>query len=214
MEHDEAKRARFAERYVARELPPTEVDAFEEHYFQCRECAEEVRLEQTFAANVREASRRERVTERQPGFWTSLTGWFAVHPGLTLSLAANALLLLGLGYLLSVRPSVSGDQARFMPAYFAAPPARSLDDPQAIPPGTSSFLVHFPAPDTGSSSYSYEIVGPNGNREAYGTFAPPPARDFGLEVSIQRLGAGIHTLTIRDQSGKETVARFRFRTSA
>jgi len=53
MEHEEAIRLHAAERYVARELSPTEQDAFEDHFFDCAECAEDVRFEVTFAANLR-----------------------------------------------------------------------------------------------------------------------------------------------------------------
>ena len=49
MEHHEAVRSRAAERYVARELPPAERDAFEQHFFDCPECAQEVQFEQAFA---------------------------------------------------------------------------------------------------------------------------------------------------------------------
>jgi len=53
MAHDEAIRSQAAERYVAGELAPAERDAFEEHFFDCPECAEEVRWELVFAANAR-----------------------------------------------------------------------------------------------------------------------------------------------------------------
>src|SRR5579862_9461649 len=54
MEHDDAIRLHAAERYVARELSADEQDAFEEHFFDCPECAESVRFELTFRANMRE----------------------------------------------------------------------------------------------------------------------------------------------------------------
>ena len=39
MDHDEAVRLRAVVKYVLGELPETERDSFEEHYFDCGECA-------------------------------------------------------------------------------------------------------------------------------------------------------------------------------
>jgi len=57
MDHATALRLRAAERYRTHELTPAERDAFEEHFFECPECAAAVRLEQAFAANARAALR-------------------------------------------------------------------------------------------------------------------------------------------------------------
>jgi anti-sigma factor RsiW len=43
MDHSEAAENKIAEGYVLGELLPEERDAFEEHFFQCAECAEDVR---------------------------------------------------------------------------------------------------------------------------------------------------------------------------
>lgn len=44
MNHQESMQTQAAERYLLGELPPAERQAFEAHYFQCSECAEEVRV--------------------------------------------------------------------------------------------------------------------------------------------------------------------------
>jgi|HubBroStandDraft_2_1064218.scaffolds.fasta_scaffold22527_3 hypothetical protein len=43
MEHSEAVRLMATERYLLGELPPEMRDAFEEHFFECQECAFDVR---------------------------------------------------------------------------------------------------------------------------------------------------------------------------
>ena len=53
MDHNDAIGCQAATRYVAGELSTEARDAFEAHFFDCAECAEEVRWEQIFAANVR-----------------------------------------------------------------------------------------------------------------------------------------------------------------
>jgi hypothetical protein len=52
MDHRMSVKIQAAEKYLLGELPPAERDAFERHYFECPECAEEVRLAFAFADNV------------------------------------------------------------------------------------------------------------------------------------------------------------------
>ena len=55
MDHLTAVRIGAAELYAMGELDALRREEFEEHYFDCRECAAEVKLEQAFAANMRSA---------------------------------------------------------------------------------------------------------------------------------------------------------------
>src|ERR1017187_5200767 len=94
MEHDEAIRSHAAERYAAHELSPAEQDAFEGHFFDCEECADEVRFELTFTANVRAVSREQRA-ERHPApeppsatFWEKWRDRLRLRPALAFSFAA------------------------------------------------------------------------------------------------------------------------------
>src|SRR5436305_151061 len=43
MDHEVATKTHAVERYLLGEMPSVERDAFEEHYFACTDCAEEVR---------------------------------------------------------------------------------------------------------------------------------------------------------------------------
>lgn len=52
-EHLAAKKSMAAERYVLDEMEPAERDAFEEHFFDCLECANDVRDESKLGAGVR-----------------------------------------------------------------------------------------------------------------------------------------------------------------
>jgi hypothetical protein len=99
MEHDEATRSHAAERYVAHELSPAERDAFEEHFFDCRQCADDVRFELTFTANVRAVSRAQWAAPRA-GFWETWRDRLRLRPVLTFSVAANFVLAAGLGCVL------------------------------------------------------------------------------------------------------------------
>src|ERR1044072_7052993 len=49
MKHQTCVESKVAERYLIGELPPAEREAFEQHYFECEDCAEDVRLGSSFA---------------------------------------------------------------------------------------------------------------------------------------------------------------------
>jgi anti-sigma factor RsiW len=55
MDHSETVRSRVPERYLLNELAGGERSAFEEHFFTCEECAEEVRCGAILMENLREA---------------------------------------------------------------------------------------------------------------------------------------------------------------
>jgi hypothetical protein len=63
MDHRQWLEQHAAERYVLGELAEPERDEFEEHFFSCVECAEEVRAAGRFAANARVVFAEE---ERKP----------------------------------------------------------------------------------------------------------------------------------------------------
>ncbi len=61
MDHLEAKRLHASEKYVLGELSAEQRDAYEEHYFDCAECAEDVKATLTFVSAGREVFREEPV---------------------------------------------------------------------------------------------------------------------------------------------------------
>jgi hypothetical protein len=214
MEHDDAIGCQAAERYVAGELSPERRDAFEAHFFDCPECADEVRYEQIFAANMRAIARDERYQARRASWWEACQAWFRARPTFALSLAANAALACGLGYVVVTAPHGGGAGPRLLATYFAAPVSRAIEQAKEIPAGATAFAVHFPRPEQSYPSYVYDILDAAGKRESAGFLKAPPTQegDLFMEVPVGRLSAGVHTLVIRDNSGNGIVARFPFRT--
>jgi hypothetical protein len=86
MDHHEATKSMTAERYTLGELSPEERDAFEEHFFDCTECADEVRDAAKFAAGVRTGATRVVPSSNH------LTRW---------AIAAGIVIAVGLGYQLT-----------------------------------------------------------------------------------------------------------------
>src|SRR5262250_198443 len=93
MNHDVVVRQKMAERYLLEELDPQQRDEFEEHLFDCQECAMDVRagasfVEQSKAILAEGAPETTRVFA--PVFTPPKAGWFAwLRP----ALAAPALAL-------------------------------------------------------------------------------------------------------------------------
>jgi hypothetical protein len=101
MEHTEAVQLKAAERYVLGELSGDLRAQYEEHYFGCSECAEDLKLAAAFVENTRAvlesqpvtvASREPVSVERRP----SASAWFVLRP--SFAVPVFALLLLFAGY--------------------------------------------------------------------------------------------------------------------
>src|SRR5579859_5803795 len=106
MDHETAVQTKATERYFLGELTGADREGFEEHFFLCQECADDVRAMTAFAANAKAAFREEAAPPVVPpgGFLSTRAFWF--------SAALNAALLLGLAYtMLKVAPQVRQELA-------------------------------------------------------------------------------------------------------
>jgi len=212
MEHEEAVRLHAAARYAAGQLSEEQRDAFEEHYFDCPECAREVRMEQVFAANLR--AELKDFDEQPVSLWEGLRRRFGLSPALAFSLAANAAMAVMIG-LIFLNGSRSGDVPRFLSSYYAPGPAHGAGQAYPVPPGSASMLVRVPAPTEKYSSYSYEILDAGGKTESLGSAVPPAgeAVDLFLEVPVRRLSGGDYTLVLTGSPGNRVVSQSKFHIS-
>ena len=216
MAHHKAIRFRSAEKYVARELASAERDAFEAHFFDCPDCAEEVRCELVFAANARAFLRERAAALPKPGLREVALAWLLPRRALAFSLAANAMLASGLGFVLI---AVSRDAAapRLLPAYLAPGPVRGSSEMPVhpIPSAAAAFLAQIRAPGSKYSSYSYEILNAAGTPESAGAVSPPTGQesDLYLEVPLVGLRDGVHTLEVRGNPGHGIISWSKFRIS-
>jgi hypothetical protein len=103
MEHSEAVQLKAAERYVLGELSGDLRTQYEEHYFGCPECAEDLKLAAAFVENTRAVLESGPVTgsarvpmATEPRSWSS--GWFARLLRPSFAVPVFALLLLCVGY--------------------------------------------------------------------------------------------------------------------
>jgi hypothetical protein len=86
MDHSEAVRLQAAEKYVLGKLPKEQHAAYEEHYFECPACAEEIKATVAFMESARQVVREEAlepvgakpVSPTAPGFFSWVRPVFAV----------------------------------------------------------------------------------------------------------------------------------------
>lgn len=119
MDHNEALRVKAAEKYALGELSATQRDEYEEHYFDCGECALEVRAIAAFADTTREVLRQERIFEESKA--AARGGWFAwLRPAF--AVPAMAVLLSVVGYQNFVTiPAARQEAAQGAAQLFATP---------------------------------------------------------------------------------------------
>jgi hypothetical protein len=97
MNHNEAKQLQAAEKYLLGELSRTQREEYEEHYFDCAECAVDLKAVAVFADNAREVLRQEKVNSVVTGRAPVRGGWFGwLKP--IVAVPAFAVLLLVIGY--------------------------------------------------------------------------------------------------------------------
>ncbi len=78
MDHEMSIKTQAAERYLLGELPPGEREAFEQHYFDCSECADHVRLAFQLGENARAvfAEEARRPTQERASGFSNWLAWF------------------------------------------------------------------------------------------------------------------------------------------
>lgn len=212
MNHMTAIRELMTSRYFLGELSEQEREEFEQHYFDCPECAADVRAAYTFTANAREVLSAPVVAEPAPrplfGFWN----WrFAPLAVLNFALLA----------------SFSYDSFWRIPELRRQ--LRRAETPQIaqevmVPPGargaSAAVNVHvsggmlepvFDLPQR-FESYSYEITGPSGGQKLNGNLAAPSDDQLKLIIPLAGLNPGSYVLLLHGRQGStsQEIARLAF----
>jgi hypothetical protein len=175
MDHNEAVRLQAAEKYLLGELPKEQHAAYEEHYFDCHACAEELKTTVAFMEGSRHVVRED---DRQTMEKKALAlapaakgGWFGwLSPAFAIPVFAA--LLLFIGYQNGVMiPSLK----------------------QASSRAVSAEVV---------KSFSLLSVGSRGEGSSSLTIGVGPQEDFGLDVDMPGNSSSGYLCEIREESGK------------
>lgn len=109
MDHNEAVRLQAAEKYVLGELPQNLREDYEEHYFECAECALDLKAAAVFADTSREVLRAERERSLERVSVAAGGGWRAwFRPAVAVPVFAALLLFIGYQNMVTIPQAKQG----------------------------------------------------------------------------------------------------------
>jgi hypothetical protein len=225
MNHQEALQKMAVERYLLGELSGASLESFEEHLFECSECAMDVKMGVTFINAARtEVNVPGRVALPPVGRMRGWTSWFTSPWILGPALAVCLLALCFQMFILQprLRQELAQVQAPSIlnPLVLANAGARGDSVPAIVAPEHGSFVISLDVPATGGfSSYLCSLYAPGGSLLWQITVSPEQARDALLvNVPTSKTKEGLNTFLIQGLpaggSAKGTLvdlARYRFR---
>ena len=215
MDHIQALADKASERYLLGEMTEPERFAFEAHYFECSECAEEVRLGAALARGIR-AVRREDAALRPhaldaPSERTANRWWGWLTPAALVPSAIAAMLACVVGYQSLVTIPRMGGPRALTPVVLRAA-ARGDEQTVTREPGQPYTALQFDvnAADPGVA-LRYELT-PEGGAVRIQGVATAPAPGVPLQVDAPNADLnrpGPWTLILRTSAGQE-IARYPF----
>jgi hypothetical protein len=216
MDHQEATRIGAPTRYMLGELSGSEKEAFEEHFFTCHECAEELQTSAMFAANARAvfkeqaASRPVLVSNVPPN--RSWLDWFRMPQWLPAA-AVAALLLCVVGYdrvvvIRDLKHQLAADHGPQPLLSFPLRLARG-DEAFTIPKTQPFFAFYFNLPPNQASGYIAEIGGgPNSLTRTVPLPTPGAGDPFTILLRRSEFPSGSYMLRIRDEATHSEIVKY------
>jgi hypothetical protein len=219
MNHSLSIETKAAERYLLGELLPKERDAFEQHFFECPQCASDVCAGSALAHGVHSFFSEVPVARGRPIRQTTATAWrsWFVFPASVPAAAAfallaftayqNAILLPGLHQVVaeSARP-------RLLPSAVLVPASRSALPSVSVPASEPFFQLLLALPPTKSSGkYDCELLDDFGRGLwSIQVSVAIATEDINLLVPATRLATGTYEIVLRG-TDKHDTDPFRFK---
>ena len=189
MDHNEAVRLQAAEKYLLGELPKEQHAAFEEHFFDCPACAEEMKATAAFMESARQVY-REQVPETVevkglvPASPTT-RGWFAwLRPAFAVPVFAALLLFIGyqngvtIPNLKQASPGVViGEGAKSFSLLSADSRGEGTSAPKIAVGAREDFRLEVDMPGNSSTGYSCQIQDESGKVLASFTVSSEEAKN-------------------------------------
>ena len=189
MDHNEAVRLQAAEKYLLGELPKEQHAAFEEHFFDCPACAEEMKATAAFMEGARQVY-REQVPETVevkglvPASPTA-RGWFAwLRPAFAIPVFAALLLFIGyqngvtIPNLKQASPGVViGEGAKSFSLLSADSRGEGTSAPKIAVGAREDFRLEVDMPGNSSTGYSCQIQDESGKVLASFTVSSEEAKN-------------------------------------
>lgn len=220
MEHNYAIENHAAERYLLHELNEEERDAYEEHFFSCSACAEEVKAAAEFLESAKQVVQDELKSHiyghaARPSIWGSWLNWRSMlHP---MPAMACALLVFGTGF------GVYQNAVMIPPLRHAAAPQLVVALPvlhntrsvvKEIPfSKDKSFTLPFEIPQSEFNAYDVSVVTQsNVKKLSFQNISLGDSQNmFEIIVPAGTLDAGRYDVLIEGAGGKGEVGRIPFK---
>jgi hypothetical protein len=218
MTHTEAVRTLAVERYLLNEMPEIERFAFEEHYFDCADCAEDVRA----AAAMRDGIKAGPLADAIPAAGPVVpflparpaNRW---RPAIALPWAAAATLAVALGYQ-SLGPGGEGArlQVQALTPVTLRPDSRGAIPVVALPPGPGGVTLALDVAGASGDALTYELKAAAGDVVASGRVAAPrPGAPLLLLIPSWTLTPPAqYSLAVRGAADGRLLGEYRFSTTA
>ncbi len=213
MDHQNAKNAKLLERYLLGEMADPERDAFEEHYFSCAVCAEEVVAATKFLDNARRPLMELKAEEAaKPTVIATTTPWwerwltFVPKPALAGACAVMAAALVWQGSPVGVPPEVTG-------SYFVTATRAAGGAPRKIQVGPEQKRVAllFNYTDTTVTQFTFLLENADGHTvQQFAGRAPQDTNDIQVMVPVNGLRSGIYTLRVQNSTTQREIAALPF----
>jgi hypothetical protein len=218
VDHEAAVKTLAAERYILGEMDDKEAEQFEEHFFDCRLCAQDVRDTATFGDGVKAAFGRQPVEDEDRAAGTTVRvipkPWYR-NPQLVMPYAA--VLLLGIVIVFQAAGpggSITVEPLAMEPVMLVG--LRAAVQEVTVPDGQDRFfmVVDIISPET-YPQYSLRVLTEEGIEVAVMQAAAPAAGSLGMDLPSDRFPAGTYSVVLSGidavGDGETTLETFRFK---
>ena len=203
MDHNEAVRQNATERYLLDELDPEVRDQFEEHLFDCQDCALDVRAAAMFVEQTKVvlAEKPAASAVPVPTPVPARQGWFAwLRPAFAVPVLALLLAVIGYQNFVTyphLMEAANQPQVGPWTSVNVSTRGTALTTIKARPGEGFGLLINMP-PEDGFASYTAELYNPARKLEWSGAIAPPTA-DEGRQIYIPggHRQSGTFTLVVK-----------------
>jgi hypothetical protein len=202
MDHNEAVRQKATERYLLDELDPDVRDQFEEHLFDCRDCALDVRAAAMFVEQSKVVLAEQAIPSpaRVPVAAPAKAGWLAwFRPAFAVPVLALLLAVIGFQNFVTYPHLMEAANQPQVGPWASVNVSTRGAAPTAIKPRAGegfALLLNLP-PEDGFASYTADLYNPAGKLEWSGPVAAPS--DQGRQIYIPRADrrSGTYTLVVK-----------------
>jgi len=203
MDHDEVVRQKMTEQYLLDELGPEKRDEFEEHFFDCPECALDVRAGSMFVEQSKIVFAENRAGDAVPirASVPVKAGWFAwLRPAFAVPVLALLLALVGYQHFVTypqLQQAVNRPQVLPWASLNLSTRGSNAAVIAVAPGGSFLLFVNIPS-DSRYSRYIADLYSPAGKLEWSLTIPASSAEDtWPVQVPGTNRGSGTYTLAVR-----------------